>query len=133
MSERLCKRCGAPLSARRLRKYPRETVCRRRDCVAERKYARGVADHDAKMVKLYGVEPGWYQRMYEAQRGLCYICQRANGKTKRLAVDHDHKTGEVRGLLCGPCNKYLGLLRDDPKLLQRAIMYLQEPPARRLL
>jgi hypothetical protein len=48
----------------------------------------------------------------EVQLGLCAICQRLPGK-KGLVVDHDHKTGVVRDLLCGPCNTVLGLLGEE--------------------
>ncbi|WP_424923390.1 endonuclease VII domain-containing protein [Actinocrispum wychmicini] len=68
------------------------------------------------------------------QGGRCAICQRATGRGKRLAVDHNHATGEVRGLLCKPCNRdVLGHLRDDVSAFERAIVYLTDPPARRML
>lgn len=84
------------------------------------------------MAKIYGLKPGDYDKIYAVQGGRCPICQRATGKAKRLAVDHNHATGEVRGLLCGHCNeKIVGYLRDDPKAFARAIDYLLNPPARR--
>ena len=63
--------------------------------------------------------------MLEAQDGVCAIC----GKTpqqniKRLYVDHDHETGDVRGLLCQQCNIGLGAFRDDKAVLHKAIKYL---------
>lgn len=61
--------------------------------------------------------------------GTCAICGRATGKTKRLAVDHDHETGAVRGVLCGPCNKDV-LGRLDLAALKRAVKYLEDPPGR---
>lgn len=80
-------------------------------------------------MERYGITPEQYWALYEAQGGSCYICQRATGKTKKLAVDHDHKTGYVRGLLCGPCNNILGHLRDDRDAAFRVMDYLIYPPA----
>lgn len=50
----------------------------------------------------------------------CYIC----GSKKKLCVDHDHKTGKIRGILCNDCNLALGYLRDNKRLMLRAIDYL---------
>ena len=90
--------------------------------------------HDNRVVKIYGLSSGDYDRLYEIQEGKCYICRRATGASKRLAVDHNHVTGEVRGLLCKLCNRdVLGHLRHDIEAFKRAIEYLENPPARRLL
>jgi hypothetical protein len=78
---------------------------------------------------VYGLGPGQYDLLKASQNGTCAICQRATGARKKLAVDHDHSSGYVRGLLCGPCNKILGHLRDDPKLAMNIYLYLQAPPA----
>lgn len=64
------------------------------------------------------------------QGGRCAICRREPEQGRRLAVDHDHATGEVRGLLCKACNTALGMFRDDVASLARAIGYLADPPAR---
>ena len=72
---------------------------------------------------------GQYDQLKEAQGGVCAICQKATGVRKKLAVDHDHKTEHVRGLLCGPCNKLLGFARDNPEFFRRAANYLENPPA----
>lgn len=99
----------------------------------EKKRRKQVA-HDRHVAKTYGLAPGEYELLYEHQGGVCYICRRATGKTKALAVDHNHETGEVRGLLCGPCNKgVLGHLREDRMAFVRAIQYLSHPPAREAL
>jgi Recombination endonuclease VII len=86
------------------------------------------AAHERRVQTIYGIEEGDYWQLYAFQGGVCAICVRAKGKTKRLAVDHDHKTGEVRGLLCGPCNQLLGHGRDDPEFFARIIHYLNYPP-----
>lgn len=83
-------------------------------------------NHERMVAQTYGLGPGEYARLYEEQGGVCAICQRATGKTKRLAVDHDHDTGLVRGLLCGPCNKLVGYFRNSPAAFRRAAAYLEE-------
>jgi len=70
-----------------------------------------------------------YERMLSAQDSVCAICKqpethKRNGKLKALAVDHNHKTGEIRGLLCSDCNTGIGKLKDDPEVLRSAIQYL---------
>lgn len=95
--------------------------------------ARKARAHELMVLKTYGLEPGEYQKILTFQGGKCWICRRATGATKRLAVDHDHKTDKVRGILCGPCNQLLGHVRDDPEVLIRAAQYLLDPPADRAL
>lgn len=85
--------------------------------------------HERRVQKVYGFKPGQYGQIYLAQGGKCAICQRADGSTRRLSVDHDHKTGLVRGLLCRPCNDILGHLRDDAEAARRIVHYLIRPPA----
>lgn len=84
---------------------------------------------DARVTKVYGLTAEEYDRLYAHQGGRCAICRRATGASRRLAVDHDHRTGEVRGLLCKSDNRLLGFARDDVEFFQRAVAYLTEPPA----
>lgn len=87
-------------------------------------------NHGEHIAKTYGLTSDEYQSIHRYQGGKCYICQRATGARRRLAVDHDHGTGYVRGLLCRTCNyKVLGHLRDDTEAFQRAIDYINNPPA----
>jgi hypothetical protein len=72
----------------------------------------------------YGISLEEYNKMLSAQGGSCAICSCVPG-LRRLAVDHNHSTGKVRGLLCGPCNRALGILSDDPALLRAASDYLE--------
>jgi Recombination endonuclease VII len=80
-------------------------------------------------MRTYGLTTEDYEEIYEYQGGRCYICQYATGRTRRLSVDHCHKTGLIRGLLCAPCNKMLGRFRDNPEAGTRIIEYLDRPPA----
>ena len=68
-----------------------------------------------------------YQELLQAQEYCCAICKRNQKDFKRkLAVDHDHCTGEVRGLLCDSCNGGIGKLKDSIDLLETAIIYLKK-------
>lgn len=85
---------------------------------------------ESRLMKNFGLTPEDYWKLYEYQNGRCYLCQRASGRTKRLAVDHDHSTGLVRGLLCSHDNlKVIGHSRDSVEFFQRGIQYLTNPPA----
>lgn len=72
----------------------------------------------------YGITQEQYDEMVRRQNGLCAICEHAPIQ-KVLVVDHDHKTGVIRGLLCDACNVGLGRFGDDPKLLRAALRYLE--------
>lgn len=72
---------------------------------------------------MYGIDVPDYERMLAEQNGGCYICGKQPEK-KALDIDHDHKTGKVRGLLCSSHNRALGLLNDDPDLLLKSVEYL---------
>ena len=74
----------------------------------------------------FGIKYEQYDKMLEAQEGVCTICGKPETKpnAKYLAVDHNHETGVIRGLLCNNCNRALGLLGDNVETLQNAINYL---------
>jgi hypothetical protein len=76
----------------------------------------------------YGIEPHELAVLIESQHGLCAVCS----KTEATQVDHDHRTGKVRGILCLNCNAGLGALKDDPKLIWAAIDYLDPVPLEEL-
>ena len=74
----------------------------------------------------YGVTPEKYDEMQDCQSNSCAICHRHQSKLNvKLAIDHCHKTGKVRGLLCQACNRSLGGFNDNIILLTNAILYLQ--------
>lgn len=68
--------------------------------------------------------PAEYAARLEAQAGVCPICLMPP-KSRRLDIDHDHKTGEIRGLLTHRCNRGLQMFGDDPARLRRAAAYLE--------
>lgn len=89
----------------------------------------------SRLVQQFGLTYKAYLNMSEAQGHKCAICgEEETGSHNRgkyevpltLSVDHDHETGAVRALLCGKCNKGLGLFRDDIETIKKALAYLTE-------
>jgi len=98
-------------------------------------YANGLCHQHYSRVRRFrkfGMSSERYLEMFEEQKGLCAICNgeelakdALSGKFRALAIDHSHETGDVRGLLCSPCNRAIGLLKDDPATLRKAADYLE--------
>lgn len=80
----------------------------------------------SKLKQKFGITADDYDQMLENQNGVCKICLRTEPSGTRLAVDHCHSTGKIRGLLCSNCNKGIGMFQDQPSLLNSAINYLNE-------
>lgn len=103
---------------------------------------RAQSNAHARMVQfVYEMPQETYDALYEAQGGRCFICRVATGKTKRLAVEHDHNCTQGhppdrgcpkcwRALTCGRCNRLVAFL--GPEALARAIELLVDPPAQRM-
>lgn len=72
----------------------------------------------------FGITPEDYELMLAVQGGVCAICEQPSPRRTRLDIDHDHATGEIRGLLCTFCNRAIGMLRDRPIVAARAARYL---------
>jgi len=107
-----CRRCRSNMQSDRYAKDPKVAADAK---LAARRYV---------LRKAYGMTQVDYDRMYEAQQGLCAICgQLPIGKP--LNVDHDHRTGKVRQLLCWSCNTALGKFRDSVEILRQAVAYLE--------
>lgn len=81
---------------------------------------------DQKLLKTYGINLAQYHEILASQGGVCAVCggpeRMADGRA--MPVDHCHRTGKVRGILCSHCNRAIGLLGDDPETLIRASAYL---------
>lgn len=111
-----CRRCGTerPESEFYVHSDARlRTECK--TCTIER-----------QRVKTLGIDNQQYAQMLVNQGGVCAICRCALNTSRytKLAVDHDHKTHRVRGLLCTACNTGLGLFKDSPERLRAAVEYL---------
>ena len=82
----------------------------------------------SNLAKKYGITEQQYDDLLKAQHGVCAICGR-HQHYQRLSVDHDHKTGRVRGLLCMQCNRGIGRFFDSPIRLRSAAEYLENSKA----
>jgi len=77
----------------------------------------------AHRLRQFGLTPAEHAALVEAQGGTCAMCHQACTTGRQLAVDHDHRTGRVRGLLCNPCNRALGTYE---RVREAAEAYLAE-------
>jgi len=100
---------------------------------AQKRYEKAVAKMPLKVsrdrrkrIAKFGITHDDYQHMLASQGGCCAICQatRADRGKKNLAIDHCHRTGTVRGLLCTSCNVALGMLREDPERMRKMAAYI---------
>jgi hypothetical protein len=109
-SERLCRKCNVmkPISEFHPHKYGKRHECK--DC----QYFRST-------LTKYKISKEDYESL---NKGYCTICKRTKN---RLCVDHNHLTGQVRGLVCHNCNSYLGVIERDPTVLERIKDYLCLP------
>ena len=128
---KVCKDCIADFAITSVRPAPHPGPRCKTHWLRRRKETRAKA-HASHVQKTYGLGEHDYGKLYEAQGGVCAICQRATGATRKLSVDHDHSCCSggvscgycVRGLLCRPCNDMLGHARDSWEFFARAIRYL---------
>lgn len=82
---------------------------------------------DLRLQREYGITLAQYNKVLKFQDGVCAICERPPGRT-RLSVDHCHRTGLLRGLLCNRCNRAIAHFQDDASRLEKAALYLVVPP-----
>ena len=100
-----------------------------KQCIQAKGYAK-LNSRTHHLKTKYGITIDEYDAMHDNQGGVCAICglpettTKGDGVVKRLAVDHCHTTGKVRGLLCNDCNRGIGLLKDDVALLTNSVLYL---------
>jgi hypothetical protein len=138
---RTCSDCGETKPPSAFNASGRKGYIRRRCKACQSvKWAEWYAAHKSTVayrdsgrnLRQYGLTRSDYEEMLVAQRGLCAVCgqpettiDKKRAAVRKLAVDHDHETGQVRGLLCGNCNHGVGKFRDSPRLLRAASEYLE--------
>jgi len=107
-----------------------DNECRRCKHIRESSKEARDAKRERDLMRLYGLTLADYEALAEMQGHVCAICGEPEKATNRfgellpLSVDHDHDTGEVRGLLCSRCNKGIGALGDDVMGVLTAAIYL---------
>lgn len=132
---RHCPRCDSDKPRAEFAANGKACYCR--PCRASYARERNARRRDDERFRRYGYTPEMFADLLEKQGGGCAICggtEITNGRwtsahAKDLHVDHDHASGQVRGLLCNRCNMTLGLMDDEPDRLIRAAEYLKNPPA----
>jgi hypothetical protein len=108
-----CESCGVEFRARKRDARFCSVICRP-------SYQAGVS---VKRFERYGWTSAHYEMQFAAQRGGCAICLKTD---QMLYIDHDHRSGKVRGLLCVNCNTALGRFQDSLESLKRAVEYLKQ-------
>ena len=88
---------------------------------------------DRYLQRKYGITLADYDRLFAAHDGGCWICGRKPKPGRNLHVEHDHKTGRVRGLACWRCNSGLQHFRDDAILFRQAADYIESDEAQTVL
>ena len=137
----ICKRCRRPLThaynvASRERRAARSTAWKKayseRGAVARRRWKKAHPERvrDTNLRVAYGISLADYNETLKEQDNGCAICGKTSVEEgKRLSVDHDHETGQIRGLLCMHCNLGLGWFMHDLELLGNATAYLEQREA----
>lgn len=133
---KICRRCGSSyLTGSRCaacrKRQAKEGWQRLKDNPEYKEYKRAYnsrpdvrAKRRERQIRQYGLTSETYTKLFEEQKGVCAICKRLS-KGRALAVDHDHTTGDVRGLLCTACNVALETLVEVPNWQERAKEYLR--------
>lgn len=104
----LCKQCARTKSVEWSRNNPAKIYITRRR---------------TRLKKDFGISPEEYEDLFRKQLGLCAICHKPS--QHKLNIDHNHKTGNIRALLCTGCNRGLGFFQDSSELLLKAAEYIE--------
>ncbi len=129
----LCKPCD---NERKREQYKKPEVRKKHNICTSlyRKTINGKKNAlKGRLKNLYGIMVEDYDKLFNSQNGLCAICGKKEvwidvrtGTLARLAIDHDHKNGKIRGLLCRKCNAGLGSFKDNADILDKASVYVRK-------
>lgn len=126
MTNKRCRKCSIE---KPIEEFPisktgtKGQIYRKPDC----KPCHSENECNRNIKKRYNIDVSDYDKLLEEQGNACAICETTEPQGQgRFHIDHNHSTGEVRGLLCHNCNLGIGQLQDDPVILAEAIKYLVE-------
>lgn len=124
-SEANCKDCCRRKKAENYQKNPEIMKKRQKEYTK----AKPITVRANYLKNKFGITIEEYEKMLKKQNGACAICKKpettiCKGTLRRLSVDHCHKTGRIRGLLCNRCNTSLGRINEDIDILKASIVYL---------
>lgn len=120
-----CKSCQTPYH-KRYRDENRERVNKRKRDLYHNDPEFRANYEQGRRRRKYGLSEDAYQKLLDASDGNCMICKKPWVGDRKLSIDHNHKTGKVRGLLCRICNVFLGRIDDSTEILEAMIAYLKE-------
>ena len=139
--KKICRNCGKELSVKefwknkqhkdRLNSYCKECERKRAKEYNKNPFTK-YKKWASQLKRNFNLTPEEYEYLLKKQNGVCAICKKAerrkrNGKVHRLSVDHNHKTGFIRGLLCNYCNRrILMYLRDNKNRAEGLVKYLRD-------
>lgn len=107
------------------KEYLKNPLHRKKENERMKEYRKTSANKNTVLKRLYGISFEEYSKLLLKQNYKCAICDIDEVEYgKKLVVDHNHKTGKVRGLLCRNCNVGIGLLQDNKELLKKASLYV---------
>lgn len=132
-----CKACNNAKQTKYRREYPEKVRISKKRAYSKWKKNQTEADRKKKrkyhrthkLKTKYGITLAQFNWLLEKQKFLCAICsKKIDPDSRQTAIDHDHETGEIRGILCRSCNRGLGLLGDTKQSIKEAHNYLCKPP-----
>ena len=126
-----CRKCNAEVRRERYHENRIEIAKSQREYMVEykKKNPNAIPDimREYHLKKTYGITVDRYNEMFIAQQGKCAICGRHQSEFKNsLCIDHNHKTGKVRTLLCIGCNYFVGRIENNIELVRQIIKYVEE-------